>query len=76
MGTTWAYKRRVFLMIEFNDGNGNWIMKLEKGKISFNRQYWPEADPEDFAKIVIELLEKAHVKMENWEGIKKENVSK
>lgn len=55
-------------MIIFNsDGNDeNWVMKLKDGKVYFNREKWPECAPDDFAKAVIGILEKASVKMDKW----------
>lgn len=52
--------------INFNDRHGSWIMKLSNGKVFFNRENWPEAEPDDFAKAVIMLLEKASIVMDNW----------
>lgn len=56
-------------MIEFNDGHGNWVMRLDEGKIFFNRDEWPNLEPDEFAKAVILILEKATVKMESWENV-------
>jgi hypothetical protein len=56
-------------MIEFYDGHGNWIMKLENGRVYFNRERWPECSPDAFALAVIELLEKASVKLDNWKKV-------
>ena len=52
--------------ITFDDGHGSWVMKLENGKVFFNREHWPLAEPDEFAKAVIEILEKGIVKMDNW----------
>ena len=35
-------------------------------KFFFNRETWPDSEPDDFAKAVIILLEKASIKMHNW----------
>jgi len=57
--------------ITFNaDSNDeNWVMAIKDGKILFNREKWPNAEPDDFAKAVISILEKANVDMENWKEV-------
>ncbi len=38
---------------------GKWVMKIVRDKgILFNRDQYPDAQPDDFAKAVIEILEK------------------
>jgi|GEM_PF-3511688 len=65
-------------MIEFKDEFGDWIMRLENGKILFNRENWPESPPDEFAQAVIILLEKSVIKMDNWkvyeEGLKRKEM--
>ena len=65
-------------MIEFKDEFGDWIMRLENGKILFNRENWPESPPVEFAQAVIILLEKSVIKMDNWkvyeEGLKRKEM--
>lgn len=51
--------------IIFGISNGNWVMKITDGKISFNRESWPDAAPDEFAKAVIAILEGATVDMDN-----------
>lgn len=61
-------------MIEFMDCNSppqTWVMRLDKGKVYFNREKWPEAQPDDFALATIRIIEKATLRMNNWDTIKK-----
>lgn len=51
--------------IIFAVSNDDWVMKITNSKISFNRDRWPDASPDDFAKAVIAILEGATVNMEN-----------
>mgnify|MGYP001599690657 FL=1 len=45
--------------IIFNaDVDGSWVMKLTDKGIFFNRDRYPDSDPDDFAQAVIKILEK------------------
>ena len=44
--------------IIFNDGSGNWVMKITKQGIIFNKENFIFANTNDFAKAVCEILEK------------------
>ncbi len=39
--------------------DNKWLMKFSNGRIYFNREDWPEYEPDDFAKSVIDILEKS-----------------
>lgn len=46
----------------------NWVMKITRDKIIFNRERFPNDDPDDFALAVIDILEKCYrVKFEKTE---------
>ena len=49
--------------ISFHTSNGEWVMAIKDSKILFNRDRWPEASPDDFAKAVITILEISIVDM-------------
>lgn len=47
--------------IIFNaDSDGPWVMKLTREGIFFNRDTYPNSTSDDFAKAVIEILEKQY----------------
>ena len=46
--------------ITFNSDN-DWVMKITKGKIIFNREYFPDLCEDEFAYGVLAILEKANV---------------
>jgi hypothetical protein len=45
--------------IIFPAGNGQWAMKITKDKgILFNREAYPNTEPDEFARAVIDILER------------------
>ena len=45
--------------IIFGDQKGSWFMKITKEGFKFNRERFPHAEIDDFAKAFMELLEKS-----------------
>jgi hypothetical protein len=43
--------------IIFNSKTDSWIMKIRKDGIIFNRESFPYANTDDFAKAIIDILE-------------------
>jgi len=41
----------------FSSDTHNWVMKLTKSGIFFNRERYPNSSVDDFAKAVIDILE-------------------
>lgn len=46
--------------IVFQNDENNWVMSINDQGIKFNRDKWPDASPDEFAKAVIQILEKAY----------------
>lgn len=46
--------------------SSHWVMRItSEGRIEFNREGYPEFTPDDFAKAVIDILEKSLVRIPN-----------
>jgi hypothetical protein len=54
--------------IIFKSDEKDWVMALKDGSVIFNRERWPDALPDEFARAVIGILEKEYtVKFEKKE---------
>jgi putative NADH-flavin reductase len=42
----------------FQTNKENWCIKIRKDGIQFNKKYYSDSSPDDFAKAFIEILEK------------------
>lgn len=42
------------------NGSEHWIMRLTDKGIFFNREVYTDASPDDFAKVVIDILENSY----------------
>lgn len=59
-----------------NDLSGKWVMKITEEGIFFNRQQWQNAEPNEFAKAVIHILENSYsVKFERKNPAYDKNLS-
>ncbi len=63
----------------FTSNGKDWIMKLEKRdgvtRILFNRQDYPDACPDDFAKAVVDILESSYPNVSFEKGLAKDGMT-
>lgn len=54
--------------VTFSADPDNWVMKLTREGIFFNRERYPDSSPDDFAQAVINILENSYTVKFTKEG--------